>query len=141
VTCPTGPPTTHHVPPPTQVIGDSCSDIDAATNVPHEHGISIGFLNGKEIGTEASSKHLQTYDALVLAHDGSLAPVDELVDEIARTDTNVPAGRPLAAGPLATPPLSHSTFQVPEKLVRRMSFEVKQQPPARPLRAHSQRGD
>jgi len=100
------------------VIGDSCSDIDAATNVPHEHGISIGFLNGKEIGTEASSKHLQTYDALVLAHDGSLAPVDELVDEIARTDTNVP-----------------------EKLVRRMSFEVKQQPPARPLRAHSQRGD
>jgi hypothetical protein len=75
------------------VIGDSCSDIDAATNVPHRHAISIGFLNGKEIHNDSAVRHLQTYDAIVLGHDGSLEPVDALIDELANRDPTLSSPR------------------------------------------------
>lgn len=75
------------------VIGDSCSDIDAATNVPHNHAISIGFLNGKEIHNDSAVRHLQTYDAIVLGHNGSLDPVDAVIDELANHDPTISSPR------------------------------------------------
>jgi 5'-nucleotidase len=108
------------------VIGDSCSDVDAAINVgnpappasrgrrwidlqgpmrsltllhprtsqvPHNHSVSIGFLNGKEIHNDSAVKHLQTYDAIVLGHDGSLEPVDAVIDELANRDPTISSPR------------------------------------------------
>lgn len=100
------------------VIGDSCSDVDSATNVPHKHSVSIGFLNGKELHNESATKHLQTYDALVLGNDGSLGAVDELIDEIAMKDATV-----------ASP------------IISRMRRNVSRPSTGLPQRKQSQRGD
>ena len=62
------------------VMGDSCSDIDSAVNIPYEHMLSIGFLNDKPMLDAA--KYAQTFDALVLGAEGSLAGVDALLDDI-----------------------------------------------------------
>ena len=62
------------------VMGDSCSDIDSAVNIPYEHMLSIGFLNDKPMLDAA--KYAQTFDALVLGSEGSLAGVDALLDDI-----------------------------------------------------------
>merc|ERR1712087_246256 len=63
------------------VLGDSCSDVDSAQNVPYDHLISIGFLNSKPF--EEAPRHAEAFDALVLGDQGSLAGVDALVDDIA----------------------------------------------------------
>jgi len=62
------------------VLGDSITDIDAATEVPYDHLISVGFPNSR--GPEATAKYAESYDALVLGDHGSLAAVDELVDDV-----------------------------------------------------------
>jgi len=105
------------------VIGDSCSDVDAATNVPHNHALSVGFLNGKEIHNASAVRHLQTYDAIVLGHDGSLEPVDAIIDQIASNDRTVGSSM-----------LSRMQRSVSEEESRRVSQPT-------PLRATSQRGD
>ena len=61
------------------VLGDSLTDVDASKNVPYDHCLSIGFLNARPDGL----RHAETFDAVVLGNHGSLAPVSELIDEIA----------------------------------------------------------
>ena len=106
------------------VIGDSCSDIDAATHVPHQHSLSIGFLNGKEIHNDSAVKHLQTYDAIVLGHDGSLEPVDAVIDELASHDPTI-----------TTPVLTRMMKHVKAEERRSASKS------ANPLRTDGSRGD
>lgn len=62
------------------VMGDSCSDIDSAENIPYRHLISVGFLNDKPMMEAA--KYAQTFDALVLGSEGSLGGIEELLDDI-----------------------------------------------------------
>jgi 5'-nucleotidase len=62
------------------VLGDSCSDIDSAANIPYKHLISVGFLNDKPI--KEAAKYAQTFDAIVLGANGSLKGVHKLVDDI-----------------------------------------------------------
>jgi len=62
------------------VLGDSCTDIDSAENVPYKHMLTIGFLNAKRI--EDAPKHAEAYDALVLGNHGSLSGVEALVDDV-----------------------------------------------------------
>jgi len=76
------------------VLGDSCSDIDAAENIPYEHLLSVGFLNDKPI--EKAAKYAQTFDALVLGAEGSLAGVDAIVDDLVAGPSKAPKDSPFA---------------------------------------------
>ena len=60
-------------------LGDSLTDVDPAKKVPYEQLLSIGFLNARP----DSTKHNETFDAVVLGNEGSLLPVAELLDEVA----------------------------------------------------------
>jgi HAD superfamily hydrolase (TIGR01544 family) len=61
------------------VLGDSITDTDASKNVPHDHCLSVGFLNSRPSGIA----HMETFDAVVMGNEGSLLPVAELIEEIA----------------------------------------------------------
>merc|ERR1712187_503818 len=62
------------------VLGDSCTDVDAAAKIPYEHTISVGFLNNKPI--EKATKYAQTFDALVLGSEGSLSGVIDFLNDV-----------------------------------------------------------
>ena len=61
------------------VLGDSVTDVDASINVPHDVSLSVGFLNSRPDAT----KHSAAFDCVVHGDRGSLAPVAELLNEIA----------------------------------------------------------
>jgi len=62
-------------------LGDSITDVDPAKNVPYDHVLSVGFLNARPDPT----RHYETFDAVVHGNSGSLAPVANLLDDIAPT--------------------------------------------------------
>ena len=62
------------------VLGDSLTDTDVTKEVPYDHVITVGFPNSR--GPEAEAKYHDSFDALVLGDDGSLAAVDALVDDV-----------------------------------------------------------
>jgi len=61
-------------------LGDSVTDIDAAQEVPYDEILSVGFMNSRP--ATAMTKYADTFDAVVLGNDGSLAPLAELVNLI-----------------------------------------------------------
>jgi len=61
------------------IMGDSITDVDPAVNVPHDHCLSIGFLNSRPDGVP----HAKAFDAIVMGNEGSLLPLADLLDEIA----------------------------------------------------------
>lgn len=62
-------------------LGDSLHDVDPAKKVPCDRLLSIGFLNARP----DKSKHVETFDAVVLENGGSLQPVADLLDAIPST--------------------------------------------------------
>ena len=62
-------------------LGDSLTDVDPARHVPYDHLLSVGFVNERPDPT----RHYDTFDAVVHSDDGSLVPVEELLEEIAPT--------------------------------------------------------
>lgn len=61
------------------VLGDSVTDVDASINVPHDVALSVGFLNARPDAT----KHSAAFDCVVHGDRGSIAPVAELLWDIA----------------------------------------------------------
>jgi len=61
-------------------LGDSVTDIDAAQEVPYDEILSVGFMNSRP--PTAMTKYADTFDAVVLGNNGSLAPLGELVSMI-----------------------------------------------------------
>jgi 5'-nucleotidase len=59
-------------------LGDSLTDVDPAKKVPYDQLLSVGFLNARPDGR----KHAETFDAVVIGNEGSLAPVTDLLNDI-----------------------------------------------------------
>lgn len=88
------------------VLGDSVSDVDAGTNVPSDYVLSVGFVNDRA----DASKHAQAYDAVVQGNDGSLEPVNDIIDEMTPVSTvrrTFSGIFPSAAAPSTAAPTQH----------------------------------